>query len=118
MAIRIGSPNSRTPDKKRTNVAGELGVTCIGVEIVYTIKVEYPPQLGGYDVSISARRPGSAGCQIDRADGGIEKNLDTLSQPGAVDRCVVLRLAFELSRQDDPGHLRRRPGDIGAVNVA
>ncbi len=37
-----GHANPRTPDKKRTNVAGELRVSCVGIEIIYTIKVEYP----------------------------------------------------------------------------
>src|SRR5690242_9478144 len=117
MPVRVRRANARTPDKKRADIAGDLWIPCVGKEIVYTIEVEYPATLRGYCCRIPARRPDSAGCQIDRTDRGIEKNLDALSQPAAVDRRVVLRLAFEPSWQDDPGHLRGRSGNVCAVDI-
>src|SRR5689334_20032321 len=117
MPVRIGCTHTRTPDEKRPDIAGEFRVSCIGIEIVYAVKVKYPAMLADRDRGVAARRPNPAGNQIDWAESRIEKDLRALAKPGAINRCVILRLAPERYRRDNPGHLRRRPGNICAVNT-
>jgi hypothetical protein len=97
MPVRVRRANARTPDKKRTDVAGEFRVSGIGIEIIGTVKVEYPAVLRCGDGGVAARRPNPAGNQVDWAKSRIEENLRAFAKPGAINGCIILRLASELA---------------------